>query len=823
MSSGLKKTTKMIAATLAVLTAVLTPTVFLGQNKVFAAAAKTKYIKEIRVFSGTHKDQGDAEDWCKKQPENKDNDPDNDWAVFSDNLDKGADGALKKSVGVYLCYQTTTDPKEAVRDLAVMNEKGNYSEGAYERILKEQREMYADLVNDSKNMIEEYRANYKAGLPTAVQAHDFMNTYKEDDSGKLFGDFMLTVNDEELTEVLLQANGMSVMMMQEQLAYACDTGKSTWLDRMAQLGSYEALRKQALKTCNNDAKKADRALTQKYNETAKIIAENWNDIYLHFESIKTYAKTHGLEDMSAEQMEAYYKQLEQESESNTLDAEGYAFMQEQAALAALGLYKYGDGTLMDYFDRPKDKVSGDNIKELYPLAASLSKGQLSALNETVSLFSLLINAQSATVQNPYKKGMSVEMQDVDAEAKQDAENMQNNGEKALDEWKKTEPISIYSGIERGIFKGSVAVTSNAESYGKSNGTNWTDSFVESGGLLGTSIALGVGSIACTVASVIFARLANALKDPLIYHGAYNMVILNFSNKVIDDARPLYTHAVQRTLENYTSKHISMGAEGVKALAKSQGWKEEVTLKTMADFKETRKAIFDKMLEGQKELVDTQEIAAQISRYKLYRGLEIGMAVAAIAIAVADITMTVIELYKYYNRDHLPIPKYMVDLSYNENLETSFIAYRGVLDQDGDQGDLNGGGGKQWLALYASYDEDAGDPILAPDGDLYKGITQRGKSTTPDGYSPLHFFGKPNAPQNLTFADGDNGWSYNDDEGGTYFFFERDKNWNTANTENAATALSFGTVALIGGIGLLLGFALATLIFTIHYKKKSKTK
>ena len=145
----------------------------------------------------------------------------------------------------------------------------------------------------------------------------------------------------------------------------------------------------------------------------------------------------------------------------------------------------------------------------------------------------------------------------------------------------------------------------------------------------------------------------------------------------------------------------------------------------------------------------------------------------------------------------------------------------MLDQDGDQGDLNGGSGKQWLALYASYDEDAGDPILAPDGDLYKGITQRGKSTTPDGYSPLHFFGKPNAAQNLTFADGDNGWSYNDREGGTYFFFERDKNWRAANTENAATAMSFGTIALIGGIGALIGFALCSVIAVLYFKKKRK--
>ena len=144
------------------------------------------------------------------------------------------------------------------------------------------------MVNDTKTMIEEYRTNYKNGLPTAIQAHDFMNTYKEDDSGKLFGDFMLDVTDEDLVEALLQANGQSVLMLQEQLAYACDTGKNTWLDRMEQLGSYSNLRKQVLKAYNNDANKADKALKQKYNDKAQIIdGENLGTEYTY--SVKDYA------------------------------------------------------------------------------------------------------------------------------------------------------------------------------------------------------------------------------------------------------------------------------------------------------------------------------------------------------------------------------------------------------------------------------------------------------------------------------------------------------------------------------------------------------
>ena len=37
-----------------------------------------------------------------------------------------------------MCYQKTADADEAVTDLAVMNEKGNYSEGTYEQMLKDQ-------------------------------------------------------------------------------------------------------------------------------------------------------------------------------------------------------------------------------------------------------------------------------------------------------------------------------------------------------------------------------------------------------------------------------------------------------------------------------------------------------------------------------------------------------------------------------------------------------------------------------------------------------------------------------------------------------------
>ena len=809
MTTNFKGATKMLAATLAVLTAALTPTVFLGENKVFAASEKTKYVKNLRVFADTGADSGDAANWCKNQPENKDSDPNNDWGVFSDDLDDGATGDLKKGVGVYLCYQTTTNPKEAVRDLAVMNEQGNYSEGAYERILKDQRDMYIDMVNDTKTMIDEYRTNYKKGLPTAIQAHDFMNTYKEDDSGKLFGDFMLTVSDSDLAEVLLQANGQAVLMMQEQLAYACDTGNSTWLDRMEQLGSYANLRKQALKAYNNDANKADKALKQKYNDKAQMLADNWDDIYQHFVNMTSYAKKNGLTDMTEEQSTAYLAQLEKDAENGEMDASVYVFLQERTALLTLAAYKYGDGTLFDYFNRDSAAVSGDNLKELYPLVACLSNGQVCAVNETVSLYGLVMGAQNATAINKYKKGKALEFEKLDTETKAEAEEMKSEQAESMEEWKSIDPVSVYEGIDRGIYEGGVAVTSNAENYAKSKGANWADSFMESGAFTKTAIGLGVGSLACAVGAVICSKLATKYTNDIITEAAMAASV----GFIETEANPILMNA----MENYVAIGIGKGSSYVKDLAKANNWTAQETAKALKDMEFTREWLLKRGLENPQHMGASVQAKAAL-KMKIFNTLKIGLAVVSILLAAADITMTVIELYNYYNRDHLPIPKYMVDMSYNADKETSFIAYKGVLDQNGDQGDLNGGGGKQWLALYATYDEDAGDPILAPDGNLNKGITQHKTDKIPDGYSPLHFFGKPNAPQNLTYADGANGWSYNDDEDGTYFFFKRG---TAADTAYAATALSFGTVMLIGGIGALIGAAIAVAVVIFMNKKKRK--
>ena len=103
---------------------------------------------------------------------------------------------------------------------------------------------------------------------------------------------------------------------------------------------------------------------------------------------------------------------------------------------------------------------------------------------------------------------------------------------------------------------------------------------------------------------------------------------------------------------------------------------------------------------------------------------------------------------------------MVDMSYNESKQTSFISYKNVLDNNGKAGDLNGGGGKQWLALYQTYDEALrGEPILAPEnGENCDIIVRYGKAEELNAEEILaapSVWDSELTAQNLTYADGEN--------------------------------------------------------------------
>ena len=582
--------------------------VFSGVRGNAAEKQDVTYIKDFKLYIADEgQDPTKIKDWFEK----------NGYTMIEGNLNADASGLLKKEVGVYLGYSTTTDAKEAVTDLAVMNERGNYSEGDYERILEEQKKMYTDMVTDMKTMLEEYRKNVNNGVTTAIQSRDFMNGYINPDTKEKLGDLLMTISDEDLGTLLMQANGQVVLMIEDRLSYACDTGKTTWLDRMVKLGSYKNLEKKALKACNNDITKANAVLDKKYKEDALTLAENWDDVYQHICKIREQMKSWGLDKKSEDKIELFFEENKDNEEVKT-------FLEKYRMLSVLARYAYEEKSLFDYFDQPVDTFKGDGIRKLYPLVASLSQGQISGVDQTVSLFTLIVNALGASTFNDYQSGETKEILDkMDAKEKSEVDEAKKKVDDALTSWQKKEPISIYEGVDREIFKGGVAVTSTAHSYSNGDGLTWADALVN--GWAGKSVAIGMA--ACSALSltcaIIASRYIHELKDAIA-----SKFYENTQDKIIYEKRALDLDEFEEFKWGDTNIDTRYSYDMYSAKEQND--------------------IFNKALTDSTDRV-------MVAKYKLVRGLKIGFTVACIVLAVADIVTTSIALYKYYNRDHLPIP------------------------------------------------------------------------------------------------------------------------------------------------------------------------
>ena len=162
------------------------------------AAGKTEYIKDFRL--STAKTEEEAKQWLV----------DNGYTVLGTNLNKDT-----KKDPVFLGYKITYDANEAITDMAVMQMGGGYSFSEYKAALEAQKADVEEMLDAFVIAIGEYVANYKAGKKNAIAAHDMMNRFVEDDSGKLLGDFLIDYagDKEELTKLFIQSNQMVLVYL----------------------------------------------------------------------------------------------------------------------------------------------------------------------------------------------------------------------------------------------------------------------------------------------------------------------------------------------------------------------------------------------------------------------------------------------------------------------------------------------------------------------------------------------------------------------------------------------------------------------------------
>lgn len=203
--------TTLIALTLAVLMAVLTPI-----SAYAAGEEKGAYIKETIMI--TAKDQTEAE--SKLAGLNKD--AKEKYYLFTTPIyDRGG-------VQTYLAYTTTDNKLNAAKAIKAMYTKGGWSYHEYDEYLKQKKDEATYLAQDLYKAVQEYATNLSAKKPNAVYAQGLLNYFKCD-GGQFLSDFFVeqarknsfeTAKEEMLT-FTMQANKDILVSVECALMVAC--------------------------------------------------------------------------------------------------------------------------------------------------------------------------------------------------------------------------------------------------------------------------------------------------------------------------------------------------------------------------------------------------------------------------------------------------------------------------------------------------------------------------------------------------------------------------------------------------------------------------
>ena len=780
-----------------------------------------KYVAD--VFIAYEKTEERAKQWLRKhgwEPLNGNADFNAGKASFFDN-----NSIQDQNVAAVMGIRRTDNADEAITDMAVMNMKGGYSFPDYESLVKEKKAEINEFINTFIPVLEEYRKNYNGkgsalGKKRAELAHDLLNSffdggkkeqYAVNDTGKPLGDLFLAKTMQEgngkggdLQQIILESSGAAVTTIETCLALGADAEKTSWLERLKDLSDEEL--SENIEKYVPEAKGQDLApsavkqlLKQHFGDQAKILAGQWESIHEKLLGFEEYNDKNDLWQHDGEKDADYEKRLKEYFDKLHKNADG-EFSDEQkeyckSAQLYTGLYltpyegEWGE-TLGDFFDPAEGSGYADDVNKFLPVAAALSKGQRSAV-ELVSLESLLILGMST---EESVAGIFPEVKKLLGGAK---------------------AISIYSGINRGIFRGGVALTNAALMEKNKNGS---DPFADMWSFAGVyNITAYASMITGAVLMGVGFGIARNASGHLSTLGK-QIVSAESKLRASESAHGDVADLLNRILEGREPNAYKYSRD---ALVKEMHGHSGDIEKYQSEINN-----LNKDLAPYQKMATTGRVILGIGG-----ALLIGAAVAK-----------GYQLYSYYNTTFTQIPMYIVDeadiVSYETDDEGNekklidfdqFVYYeavkcnrqemRNIGDRQsgvsryaewgcGDAADLNADMGQQWLALYTVGSSRKGSPILADSLTL-----QYGSGNMPEGTTKaLHMFTYENA------ADlGDTAYSYNNDKNGVYFFWDVDE--EAAQGSDAASTFAGGSTALAGGIGLLVGI-LGTAIVLRRKKKEA---
>ena len=513
-----------------------------------------------------------------------------DWKLYEQDLNPNADAFLDD--GVYLIYKTSTNVEDAITDLRVMDMYGGYSTANYEKQLEASRNAYMKAVSYLRITAAEFKTLYEAGDDMAKIAYRQMNYYKDSDTNLLMGDFMLNIpSDEALVTVLMEGNGYAVTNLIALLAIGISGGSNgTLAERI---------------TANYENRDTFINSVEYYN-----VASMFSDEFAEFAAIvKRYNALADQYDLTDEDIS------EEEAD----------FLINYAAVAlTLDAIPYGEGTLKDFV--VKENLT---VQDLCPIIAAFTEGQLALSDIGVLTTVLQYSSPSASIEQLYKILEETEKELTD----------ENGNLKIFD---------VYTGVDRSIFEGDFAFTTEAERQQALTGMEWSASQSVNDAVPYELIkAMTISGASLAVGPIVAAKILKTLIVSFGFGGNSGTVLTSFGigcSKVL-------------------SFICGTNAKGyIYGIGK-----------------------------------------AGLTKF----GLVAGVSLLVTAIGVIGVSMW----YGYYNPDYTPIPNNLMDVK-ETDIGDKYIKYTAAkVFEDGKlsekNADLNAYEGREWNALYYTKDATAG--------------------------------------------------------------------------------------------------------------------
>ena len=770
--------------------------------------APGKYVKEAFIAYG--KTEKEAAEWLTK----------NGWEPVSGDFNAGKasffddNKAQDQNIAAVMGIKRTDKEKEAVTDMAVMNMTGGYSIPDYDSLLKKKKAEIDEFVNSFMPVIKEFRTNHSGkgssfGQKRADLAYDILNTFYDGDPsgetavndtgmqlGELFSQETRQEGNEkggDLQQIMLESSGAAMLAVESLLVMGADPGEETWLERASGLTGDELaenLVKYAPEAEGQDI--APSAVSQylglKYGDTAKVIADQWTDVNEKMLWFENYNEENGLWPQDGESDEDYAARIDKFFEDmKANDEDRYdeeCTIYNKYAILYNGLYE------MAY-----EGDWGETLGEFFNPADDAEFAFNS--DNFLPLAAGLSEGQTAgldflSLETMLLIGLGSE------------EGLEYIAPDLRDLFGDETAFDVYTGVKREAFRGGAAITSRAQMEEHAGKGDAFDQIWDNTGIvaISTYAAAVVGAVALGAG----------------WYMTANGYVAKFSESHITGLRAVRDSAQRLYEDNRWAAEYADGLLDPKLL---------------------------KRYETAQANLENAENARRVSGMG-YTG-RVLLGVGGVLLLGAAVVKAV-QMYKYYDRDMMPIPRMIVD-------ESDIVTYltdddgNPILDENGDQkknidfntyeyytavkcnrpevgeigdwqsgvkeykdhncydiADINCDMGQEWLALYTVKSENKGKPILADsltlkygkDSSMPKGCTQA-----------LHLFTYENAVDL-----GDTAWAFNNKKDGVRFYWDVDEK---AFTGNAASAFTRGQIAFAGGLGLALGILGTT--FALYPKRK----